>query len=337
MKKSQIGLRQVVESQNVSTTSSGLVRDLSLTFCDIFETCFGFRIERWRHLVILLWAATFFACTTTSPTQRRQIIFTNEHDELALAEVQYSELLKKIVVNYDSRANHVVRTVGQRLARVAAKTNYLWEFVVIDAPESVNVWVLPGGKVGVCTGLFPAVQDEAGLAVVMAHAMAHALARHQGEKATRDVLVELGTMGTSFAPGILRQTFGLGTNLGLFLPFGRVQEEEADYLGLLLAAKAGYDPAVAVEVWDRVRYGGGDPAKPTEFLIAHPDYETRRANLRQWLNEALPHYRQTAAVPPAQLPALDQIERPVIIEKVEANPAREQASPSVGPAADVSQ
>jgi predicted Zn-dependent protease len=182
--------------------------------------------------------------------------------------VQYGQLLDKIVVNYDPHANRIVRTVGQRLARIAAKANYLWEFVVIDAPESVNVWVLPGGKVGVCTGLFPAVRDEAGLAIIMAHAMAHALARHQGEKATRDVLVELGTIGTSFAPGILRQTFSLGTNLGLILPFGRVQEEEADYLGLLLAAKAGYDPASAVETWDRVRYSGGDPAKPTEFLAS---------------------------------------------------------------------
>jgi metalloendopeptidase OMA1, mitochondrial len=297
----------------------------------------GLRIERWPHLGLLVLVAMMTSCTASSPTQRRQIIFTNEHEELALAEVQYGQLLDKLVVNYDSRANHIVRTVGQRLAQVAAKTNYLWEFVVIDAPESVNVWVLPGGKVGVCTGLFPAAQDETALAIVMAHAMAHALARHQGEKAARDVLVELGTMGTSFAPGILRQTFSLGANLGLILPFGRVQEEEADYLGLLLAAKAGYDPAVAVEAWDRVRYSGGDLAKPTEFLIAHPDYDTRRTNLQKWLNEALPHYQQTSAVVPTRLPTLDQIERPVILEKVESGEEEKHALPTTGPGASAAQ
>ena len=300
-----------------------------MRFCT--QSSSGPRSERWRliGLCFLLLAVT--ACTTTSPTQRRQIIFTNEQEELALAEVQYRQLLDKIVLNYDPHANRIVRTVGQRLARIVAKTNYLWEFVVIDAPESVNVWVLPGGKVGVSTGLFPAAQDEAGLAIILAHAMAHALARHQGEKSTRDVLVELGAMGTSFAPGLVSQTFSLGTSLGLILPFGRVQEEEADYLGLLLAAKAGYDPAIAPEVWERVRNVGGDPAKPTEFLVAHPDYETRRANLQKWLNEATPYYQQTDAAPLARLPALEQIERPPKIEPKAADSETQQALPESSP------
>lgn len=289
------------------------------------------RSERWRFigLCFLLFVAT--ACTTTSPTQRRQIIFTNEHEELALAEVQYGKLLDNLILNYDPHANRIVRTIGQRLAQVTEKTNYLWEFVVVDAPESANVWVLPGGKVGVTTGLFPAVQDEAGLAIVMAHSMSHAIARHQGEKSTRDVLVELGSMGASFAPMLLQQAFNLGTNLGFILPFGRVQEEEADYLSLLLAAKAGYDPAIAVDVWARVRYVGGDPAKPSAFLTAHPDYETRRLNLEKWLKEAISYYQQTAASPSARLPSLEQIERPPKISPVLDDPAAEQALPESSP------
>jgi metalloendopeptidase OMA1, mitochondrial len=273
------------------------------------------RLERWSHLGLLVVVTTVTACSTTSPTQRRQLIFTNEHEELALAEVQYGRLLNDLILNYDPHANRIVRTVGQRLAQAAAKTNYLWEFVVIDAPESVNVWVMPGGKVGVTTGVFSAVIDEAGLAIIMAHTMAHAIARHQGEKSTRDALVELSSMGASFAPVILQQTFNLGTNLGVIFPFGRVQEEEGDYLGLLLAAKAGYDPAVAIDVWERVRHVSGDPAKPTEFLVAHPDYDTRRRNLEKWLEEALLHYRQTTSAPSAKLPALEQIERPPKIER----------------------
>jgi predicted Zn-dependent protease len=109
-------------------------------------------VEYERTLFLLLVAT---ACTTSPLTQRRQIIFTNEQEEMALAEVQYRQLLDKIVVNHDSGANRIMRTVGQRLAKVAAKTNYLWEFVIIDVPESVDVWVLPGGKVGVCIWLFP--------------------------------------------------------------------------------------------------------------------------------------------------------------------------------------
>jgi len=283
--------------------------------------------HRWNPVGLCFLMFIVTACIATSPAQRRQIIFTNEQDELALAEVQYRELLDQLVLNYDARANLIVRTVGQRLATAAAKPNYLWEFVVIDAPESANVWVLPGGKVGVTTGLFPVVQDEAGLAILMAHAMAHAIARHQGEKATRDALVELGSMGASFAPILLQQAFSLGTNLGFILPFGRVQEEEADYLGLLLAAKAGYDPAAAVDVWARVRSGGADPTKPNEFLTAHPDYETRRLNLEKWLNEANLYYQQTPATPPARLPTLEQIERPPKIEPDTDNPATQQALP----------
>ncbi len=289
------------------------------------------RYERWSFIGLLTLVAIFAACTTTSPTQRRQLIFTKEHEELALAEVQYGKLLHELVLNYDPHANRIVRTIGQRLAQATAKTNYLWEFVVVDAPEAVNVWVMPGGKVGVTTGTFPVVVDETGLAIVLAHTMAHAIARHQGEKSTRDALVELGSMGTSFAPMILRQTFSLGTSLGVLLPFGRVQEEEADYLGLLLAAKAGYDPGIAPEVWERVRQVGGDPAKPTEFLVAHPDYDTRRRNLEKWLEEARPHYQQTEFAPSAKLPALEQIERPPKIEPQAVEPPSQQAGPQPSP------
>lgn len=166
---------------------------------------------------------------------------------------------------------------------------------------------------------------------MMAHTMAHAIARHQGEKSTRDVLVELGSLGASFAPALLQQTFNLGTSLGVIFPFGRVQEEEADYLGLLLAAKAGYDPAIAVDVWEHVRLVGGDPAKPTEFIVAHPDYGTRRRNLEKWLDEARPHFLQTAAAPSARLPALEQIERPPKIEPKVDTSETQQASPQAAP------
>jgi predicted Zn-dependent protease len=260
---------------------------------------------------LLLPVMVLTACATSPLTQRQQIIFTNEQQELELGEMQYQKLLDTLVLNHDPEANRIVNTVGQRLARAAGKTNYVWEFVVVDNPKVANAWVLPGGKIGVHTGLFPVVQDEAGLAIILAHEVAHVLARHHGEKTTRDVLLELTGMGAMFAPTLLRQTYSLGVNFGLILPFGQVQEAEADQIGLILAAKAGYDPRVAGEVWQRLDQAAELDLLPAEFLTAHPNYGQRRQSLEKWLPEALSHFGEATAPPAEKLPALENLERPL--------------------------
>jgi predicted Zn-dependent protease len=251
------------------------------------------------------------ACTTAPLTQRQQIIFTNEQQELELGEVQYQQLLDDLVLNHDPEANRLVNTVGHRLARAAGKTNYVWEFVVVDNPEIAHAWVLPGGKIAVYTGLFPVVRDENGLAIILAHQVAHVLARHHGEKTTRDVLLELTGMGAMFAPPLVRHAYSLGASAGLIFPFGEVQEAEADQLGLILAAKAGYNPRVAVEVWQRLNQAAAQNFLSTEFILAHPNYGQRHLNLGKWLPEALSYFDEATAPLAEKLPALESLQRPL--------------------------
>lgn len=266
----------------------------------------------WRQIVggaVLM--ISICACGHAPYTQRRQLLFTEEREEIAVGEQQYQQLLDELVLNYDPEANRIVRTISQRLAKVLDKPNYLWEIVVIDAPETVNVWVLPGGKVGVCIGVFPVAQDEAGLAVLVAHAVAHAIARHQGEKNARDVLFELGSMAVTFAPDVLRQAYSLGTGLGVILPFGQVQEAEADHIGILLAAKAGYDPRGVSDLWNRMQRAQANQEQPLAWFTTHPLYEHREQQIEQAVREALPIYDASVQVPSSQLPPLQNLERPL--------------------------
>lgn len=276
------------------------------------QSSFGTRLAAWRPSgVVPLLGIVLAACATAPLSQRQQIIFTNEQQELELGEIQYQKLLDDLTLNHDPEANRLVNAVGQRLARVAGKTNYVWEFVVVDNPEVAHAWVLPGGKIAVYTGLFPVVRDENGLAIILAHQVAHVLARHQGEKTTRDVLLELTGMGAMFAPPLARQAYSLGTSAGLILPFGEVQEAEADQLGLLLAAQAGYDPRVAVEVWQRLNQAAAQNFLSTEFILAHPHYGQRRQNLEKWIPEALSYFNTATAAPLEKLPALESLQRPL--------------------------
>lgn len=249
------------------------------------------------------------ACTTAPLTQRRQIILTSEEQELALGEMQYRELLRNCVLTPDRKANRIVQKVGNRLAQVVNRADYAWEFVVINEPTVVHTQVFPSGKVVVYTGIFPVARDETGLAILLSHDIAHALARHQGEKASRDVLMELGSMGVTFGPDLVRQAYGAGTSLGLIMPFGQVQESEADALGLLLVAKAGYDPHAALEVWERLVRASEQLPQPALFLLTHPGYDMRHQTIKRTLPTALQHYSQTGSgAIPEPLPSLASLE-----------------------------
>jgi predicted Zn-dependent protease len=235
----------------------------------------------------------------------------SEGQESALGDDAYRQSLRDNVVIHDVEAERIVRKVGERIASAANKPAYQWEFTVINDPETVNAYAVPGGKVAVYTGIFGPARDEAGLAVVLGHEVAHALARHPAERMSQGMLLQLGGVGLGVALGRnpalanqVLQVYGLGAGVGVALPFSRAQESEADHIGLILMAKAGYDPRTALDLWQRMEQKG-DKGAPPEFLSTHPGYETRVQQLRAFLPEALSYYRpgngQVELLPSAEL------------------------------------
>lgn len=252
-------------------------------------------IKKNHSLLPALSLILLVACTTAPYTGRSQFMLVSEGQELGLGEEAYRHTLRDSVLLRDYEAERIVRKVGERIARAANKPDYKWEFRVIDDPEMVNAFAVPGGKVAVYSGIFPVAHDEAGLAVVLGHEVAHALLRHAGERMSQGQLLGAG-LGIAGASGInpqLLQVFGMGASVGLILPFSRSQESEADQVGLMLMAKAGYDPRVSLEVWERMekKESARERGAPPEFLSTHPGYETRVQRLREYIPKALTHYR----------------------------------------------
>ena len=248
------------------------------------------------------------ACTQAPFTNRSQLILVSPEEETKLGAQAYQEVLSKSPTTKSDRYVDPVRQIGQRLARAAEKPEYTWEFAVIDDRKQVNAFALPGGKVAVYTGLLPVAQDSDGLAVVMGHEIAHVIARHGAERISQGLATELGANVLGAAAGggasanLILAAYGLGTQLGILLPYSRTQESEADRIGLILMAKAGYDPRAAIAFWERMARassGGGTP----EFLSTHPGHETREAQIREWLPEALQHFNATARAPVERLPS----------------------------------
>lgn len=255
----------------------------------------------------------FFGCATVPYTHRSQLILLSESEEMQLGVAAYQEVLKTEKIVHDPAFTEPLRRVGERIARVANKPEYNWEFNVIDDPSQVNAFALPGGKVAVYTGLYPVAEDEAGLAVVIGHEVAHALAHHGAERMSQGLVAQLAGVGLSVALGdaspatqsAVMQAFGLGAQVGVLLPFGRAQESEADHIGLILMAKAGYDPAAALTLWQRMEAQAAGPSPP-EFLSTHPGYQTRQENIRSWMPEAMKYYRPDPDLSVSELPALHE-------------------------------
>lgn len=271
-------------------------------------------MNRSRSLVVSLAVvlAGAVACTTVPYTQRSQMLFTSEAQEMALGAEAYQHVLAEEKVVTDARIIAPVREVGQQIAAAANKPEYAWEFNVIDEPNVANAAVLPGGKVIVYSGLFPVARDTGGLAAVLAHEVAHAIARHGGERMSQGTLLQALGFGLSVAfDGASPQTqqavlaaFGLGSQVGVVLPFGRAQESEADQIGMILMAQAGYDPVAALELWQRMEAQAGAGSAPPEWLSTHPSHTTRQENIRKWLPEARSHFRADAAVRVKPLPSV---------------------------------
>ena len=252
------------------------------------------------------------ACESAPVTGRSQVMLVSESEERQLGLQAYREVLAREPLSADSATNAMVEKVGRRIANAAEHPpgnlwqapNYRWEFKIVEKNEP-NAFCLPGGKVVVYTGLLPITRNEAGLAVVIGHEVAHALARHGAERMSDQKVAAVGTAaaGIALATTVGRRNqgaavmmpammaaLGAGATVGYLLPMSRAQESEADRIGLILMAQAGYDPREALKVWERMR-AAGEGKHQAEWLSTHPADTTRLSDIKRWLPEAMTYYR----------------------------------------------
>jgi predicted Zn-dependent protease len=254
---------------------------------------------------------SLIGCYRAPGTARDQVIFFSEEKELEYGVGAFREVLRAAPLSDDAEVNELVHRVGRKIAQAANKPEYQWEFAVIQDDKMVNAFALPGGKVAIFTGILKHTKDDAGLATVMGHEVAHALQRHGVERMSRSILdqiAQVAAMGAAASgrahAGAIQGLLGAyGVNVSL--PFNRKQESEADYVGLRLMAQAGYDPREAVPFWERM---SGCPRQMIgklcfrsqqaipEFLSTHPSDLTRINQIEAWLPEALQYYRATGGV-----------------------------------------
>jgi predicted Zn-dependent protease len=259
-------------------------------------------------------------CETNPYTGRSQLLMTSVSEEIQLGVRAYSQVKNdpKLRQSQDPREIEPVMRVAARIVAAAKRSKYAemanqfqWEVTVIKDDKTANAFALPGGKMAVYTGIFPMAKTEAGLAAVMGHEVVHALARHGGERMSQGQLTNAGLQvigaaaGAAGGGGVLGQAamaaLGVGAKVGLLLPFSRQHETEADYVGILLAADAGYDPRESIALWERMgQMSGGDA--PSEFMSTHPSHETRIIQLKKWMPEAMAMYQSKPPVPAVLLP-----------------------------------
>lgn len=238
------------------------------------------------------------ACASAPETGRSQLLLIDQAQETQLGFKTFEQMKRKTPISRDRAQTAQLQRVGKRIAAVAHLPHAKWEFVLFD-DKAANAFALPGGKVGVYTGLLPITKDEAGLATVIGHEVAHAVARHGAERMSQALLINVGGSALSAALGsssqltkdIAMQAYGLGSQLGVTLPYSRTQELEADHVGLLYMARAGYDPHEAIAFWRRFQaYGQEHGGKPPEFLSTHPMDSKRIAQLERLMPLALAEY-----------------------------------------------
>ncbi len=257
--------------------------------------------------LVLPFFLLLFTCTQVPVSGRRQLQLVPESELLQLSSESYAQVKDSIPVVTGTPQSNLVQRVGQNLRTAVEKylqdqnssdriKDFKWEYNLFQ-DTVVNAWAMPGALVGVNTGILPVTRDELGLAVVMGHEIAHAVAHHGNERMSQLLLVELGGMALSEALSKQPQTtqqlalvaFGLGAQLGIVLPYSRLQESEADQLGMIFMAMAGYDPRAAVAFWERMA-AQQNQGQPPEFLSTHPSYDERLKNLEKYLPEAMKYY-----------------------------------------------
>ena len=262
--------------------------------------------------IVFLSLFVLLSCSKVPVTGRRQLDVLPNSQILALANSNYQQFLSENKLSTNASQTAMVKRVGGNIADAVEKyfaqndmkkelKDYKWEFSLIESNE-VNAWAMPGGKTVVYTGILPVTQTETGLAVVMGHEIAHAIAKHGNERMSQGLLTQLGGVALDVAlsnkpeetRSLFMTAYGAGTTVGYLLPFSRLQESEADRLGLIFMAMAGYDPRSAVDFWKRMDAHAGGGSTP-EFLSTHPAHDTRIQDIEKHLPEALRYYNESVS------------------------------------------
>ncbi|TKB80484.1 MAG: peptidase [Nitrospira sp.] len=269
---------------------------------------------------LLAGGVALVGCETNPYTGRKQLLMTSIGQEVQMGAQAFDQVKSdpKMRPSQDPREVEPVKRVAARIVEAAKRSKYAqmaqqfqWEVTIIKDDKTANAFALPGGKMAVYTGIFPMAKTEAGLAAVMGHEVVHALARHGAERMsqgqlTNTVLQVAGAaIGLSSGNPMLGQAtmaaLGAGAQVGVLLPFSRKHESEADYVGILLAADAGYDPRESVALWERMGQASGGGGQ-SEFLSTHPSHDTRIDQLKEWMPEAMAIYQKRTPVLAAPLP-----------------------------------
>jgi predicted Zn-dependent protease len=262
-------------------------------------------------LITAVMMAVVSSCSTVPLTGRRQLSLVPDSQILPMSFQQYQQVLNESKLSNNQQYVSSVRNVGKRISTAVEQymrelgqqdnvDGFQWEFNVL-ADDQVNAWAMPGGKVAFYEGIMPITQNETGIAVVMGHEVAHAIAKHGSERMSQQLATQLSGQALSVAlqskPQLTQQlamaAFGAGAQVGVLLPYARDMESEADRLGLLFMARAGYDPREAPAFWERMQAKSGGSGGTPQFLSTHPHPDTRIRQLNQWMPEAVKIYQQT--------------------------------------------
>jgi predicted Zn-dependent protease len=275
-------------------------------FC-IFKLKLNYMLK--KIFAFLIIGLIIYACASVPVTGRKQLSLVSNAELIPVVNQEYNAVISKGPLSTNQEQTQMVKRVGVRIQKAVeeymaskGQSSYLngfsWEFNLIDDPKTANAWCMPGGKVAFYTGIMPICKDETGVAVVMGHEVAHAVANHGGERMSTQMVAQYGMntlgalMGQNPTAGkqLLMQAVGAGAGVGM-LKFSREHESEADRMGLIFMAMAGYDPHAATTFWERMSSESGGQAPP-EFLSTHPSHDTRVKDLNGWMAEAMRYYKK---------------------------------------------
>jgi len=261
-----------------------------------------------KAALIIAFAVIIVACSTVPITGRKQLSLIPESELMSMSFTQYDAFLKENKLSTNKEETAMVQRAGKNISTAVENyfrdkgwssqlANFQWEFNLVEDP-AINAWCMPGGKVVFYSGIMPLCKDETGVAVVMGHEIAHAVAKHGSERMSQQLGVQFGAVALSVllaekpqeTQNLFLTAYGVGTTVGMVLPYSRQHEYEADRLGLIFMAMAGYDPSAAVDFWRRMSALGGE--KPPAFLSTHPSDDARIRNLQKVLPEAMTYYKR---------------------------------------------